>query len=37
LLSQITGFRIGVQDRDDDLLDAWVYSIALGLGNADGF
>jgi hypothetical protein len=37
LLSQVTGFRIGVQDRDDDLLDAWVYSIALGLGNAKGF
>jgi phage terminase large subunit-like protein len=37
LLSQVTSFRIGVQDRDDDLLDAWVYSIALGLGNADGF
>jgi hypothetical protein len=37
LLSQITGFRIGVQDRDDDLFDAWVYSIALGLGNAKGF
>jgi hypothetical protein len=37
LLPQVTGFRIGVQDRDDDLLDAWVYSIALGLGNAKGF
>jgi hypothetical protein len=37
LLSQVTSFRIGVQDRDDDLLDAWVYSIALALGNAKGF
>jgi hypothetical protein len=37
LLSRITGFRIGVQDRDDDLLDAWVYAIALAPGNAHGF
>lgn len=37
LLSQVTGFRIGVADQDDDLLDAAVYSIALSLGNQEGF
>jgi hypothetical protein len=34
LLSQVTGFRIGVQDKDSDLLDAWVCPAAtrvLGL------
>jgi hypothetical protein len=37
LLYQLTGFRIGVQEKDDDLFDAAVYSIALGLGVPDGF
>jgi hypothetical protein len=29
LLYQLTGFRIGVQDKDDDLFDAAIYTIAL--------
>jgi hypothetical protein len=37
LLYQLTGFRIGVQDKDDDLFDAAIYAIALGLGGPDGF
>ena len=38
LLSQVTGFRIGVKDQvDDDLLDTYCYSIALTLGNVEGF
>ena len=38
LLSQVTGFRIGVKDQvDDDLLDCYAYLIALTLGNVEGF
>jgi hypothetical protein len=37
LLSQVTAFRIGVQDQEDDLADAWMYSVALALGNSEGF
>lgn len=37
LISQITGFRIGVVDQDDDLFDAFVYSVAVALGNIEGF
>ncbi len=39
LMSQLTGFRVGDKDatRQDDALDAAVYSIAIALGNAEGF
>lgn len=40
LLSQITGFRVGDKQaatRADDLLDAWVYSVAISLGNSQGW
>lgn len=40
LISQVTGFRIGDKDaakRADDLLDTFVYGIAIALGDADGF
>lgn len=40
LLSQITGFRLGDKDaakRADDLLDTFCYSVALSLGNIEGF
>lgn len=38
LLSQIASFRIGDKEkRADDATDAWIYSIALALGNQDGF
>jgi hypothetical protein len=38
LRMQITGFRIGSKDagRQDDLLDAFCYSVALALGNSEG-
>ena len=37
-LSQVTGFRIGVKDQiDDDCLDTFCYSIAMSLGNIEGF
>ena len=40
LLNQLASFRIGDKDahkRADDLLDAVVYSIAIGVGNKLGF
>ena len=37
LLSQVTQFRIGVIDQEDDLLDCMVYSVAISLGNSEGF
>lgn len=39
LLDQIEGFRVGDKrrDRQDDLLDAFCYGIALSLGDAEGF
>lgn len=39
LLTQVTGFRIGDKDaatRADDLLDAFVYSVAIGVGDKYG-
>lgn len=38
LLSQVLGFSATVEDQgEDDLLDAWSYGIAIGLGNHEGF
>jgi hypothetical protein len=39
LLDQIESFRIGAKDskREDDLLDAFCYGIAIALGNREGF
>jgi len=40
LLTQVTGFRIGDKDaykRADDLLDAFVYAIAIGVGDKYGY
>lgn len=40
LVSQVTGFRVGDKDaykRADDLLDTFTYSVAITLGNAEGF
>jgi len=37
LVRQVCGFRIGVQDQDDDLADSVFYGIAISLGNAEGF
>jgi len=39
-LTQVTGFRIGDKDaykRADDLLDAFVYSLAIGVGDKYGY
>lgn len=37
MLAQVIGFRIGQKDQADDLFDCFCYSIALALGNSDGF
>jgi hypothetical protein len=39
LLDQVESFRVGDRgsDREDDLLDAFCYGIALALGNNEGF
>jgi phage terminase large subunit-like protein len=38
LLGQVMGFRVGdVEDRHDDLLDAFTYGIAISLGNWEGW
>jgi hypothetical protein len=38
LLHQVLMFTIGVKDQvEDDLLDAFCYSIAIALGNQEGF
>ena len=39
LLGQVVGFRVGDKDatREDDLLDAFCYGLAVALGNAEGF
>lgn len=40
LMSQVTGFHIGDKEaakRADDLLDCYVYAVALALGNSKGF
>lgn len=36
MLTQVFGFRIGVKDQEDDILDTWTYGIALALGNSKG-
>lgn len=38
LLGQVFGFRVGdTEDRQDDLLDAFTYGVAIGLGNWEGY
>lgn len=37
MLAQVFGYRLGVKDQADDLLDAWCYGIALALGDSAGF
>lgn len=36
-MSQVMGFRIGLKDQADDLLDTFTYGIAIGLGNSGGY
>lgn len=37
LLGQIVGYRVGVDGKEDDLLDDFTYGISLALGNSKGF
>ncbi len=38
LLAQVTSFRVGdTETDDDDLLDCFTYGVAIGVGNAEGF
>lgn len=37
LTSQVLGFRIGLKDQPDDLLDAFTYGVAIALGNSEGY
>lgn len=37
LLSQVTGFRLGVDHGPDDLADCFMYGAAIALGDARGF
>jgi hypothetical protein len=37
LLSQVFGYQLGVKNQKDDLLDAFCYGIAIGLGNSEGY
>jgi hypothetical protein len=39
LVDQVESFRMGDKDskREDDLLDAFCYGIAIGLGDSEGF
>ena len=36
-LSQVTGFRVGVDQGDDDCLDTMCYALIITLGDRDGF
>lgn len=36
-LAQVLGYKIGVKDQADDMLDTFCYAIAIALGNAEGF
>jgi hypothetical protein len=37
-MQQVLTFTLGVKDMgEDDLLDAFCYSIAIALGNQEGF
>jgi hypothetical protein len=37
LLGQVVGYRVGIDGKEDDLLDAWCYGITIALGDAKGF
>jgi len=36
-LSQVTGFRVGAKDGEDDLLDTFTYGVAIALGGPEGY
>jgi phage terminase large subunit-like protein len=35
-LTQVFGFKIGLDNKNDDLLDTFTYGISIGLGDSDG-
>jgi hypothetical protein len=35
-LRQVFGYRVGVKDQEDDLLDCFCYGVALALGDSQG-
>ena len=37
MIKQVFGFRLGVPNQSDDLLDAFTYGVAIALGNQEGF
>lgn len=37
MLTQVFGYRLGVKDQVDDLLDAFCYGVAVALGDWGGF
>ena len=36
LYQQVNGYRVGFDNKDDDLLDTYCYGIAVGLGDSEG-
>lgn len=36
-MTQVTGFRIGIENQADDLLDTFTYGVSIGAGNSKGF
>jgi len=36
-ISQVCGFRIGIKDQMDDLLDTFTYGISIALGDSSGY
>jgi hypothetical protein len=37
MVKQVFGFRLGVKDQQDDLLDTFCYGVAIALGDQEGF
>lgn len=37
LLSQVVGYRVGIDNKEDDALDCFTYGIAISLGDNKGF
>jgi hypothetical protein len=35
-LTQVFGFKIGMDNINDDLLDTFCYGVSIGLGDSDG-
>ncbi|MEQ1916868.1 MAG: hypothetical protein ABL856_09115 [Gallionella sp.] len=37
LITEVCGFRIGIDNGADDLTDCFTYGVSIGIGNNDGF